>query len=183
MARAAELSGLGKISDPTVIVGSFCFGDLMDAWAPERARSYEPITEGRRSWPRAMRRILDSSFPPAENQPKQAPSFKEADIFAAARVRESLRGVGGIPRPRQEAADVSSGPLHDGRAACRRRHFSPHSGACRFAIGPARPVSQTSCRRRTQPARSAATALSTVRRGREGYRRLDRSWRNGRDAH
>ena len=60
-----------------------------------------------------MRQIPESSAGPQPARPKKQSSFQEPDVFTRIHANLTLRGVGEIPRPRQDAANLCSAASHE----------------------------------------------------------------------
>ena len=65
---------------------------------------------------RVFRMILDSEAPPVKTKEKPAP-YTQVDVYAAPQGIDTLGGIGGILRPHQEAANVFSAALDEGKEA------------------------------------------------------------------
>ena len=131
-------SGRIAHSSNQIALGGYCIGTPHTC--QERAQLYRSPTEERPSRPRAIREILGSGSSPAENRPKETPSFDVVGILVAARVRKSLKRIGGISRPRQEAPNIFSEASHDGRKACPPYRPLPTPGLAYAPWAPPAPI-------------------------------------------
>ena len=89
-----------------------------DTSSAERTQLYKSLADGRPGWARLMRRMLDAEAPPTDVGAKKAPPRKAREIPPAIKSSRMLQGVGGLSRPRQEAADLFPGALRKGSKAC-----------------------------------------------------------------
>ena len=91
--------------------------DLADASANERTQLFKRLAETKSGRARILRKILDSKQLATEIETKKAPAYKEIDIFAAIKNRKHLSGLADILIPNQEAANLFSEELRNGKRA------------------------------------------------------------------
>ena len=85
-------------------------GDFLETAVSERGHVYPLLRSSGPSWGRAMLKIPHSRAGPHAAQPKYAGSLQEVNV-------RTLRGIGEVLRPRQEAADLFPAAAHEAGTA------------------------------------------------------------------
>ena len=105
------------MAEMILIAGYYPSEELADASSAERAQIYKILAGGRAGWGDSEREAPPHPYPPAEAEAKKSLPHKEANIFGAIRAQPSLSVVGGLLRPRQEAANLFPDALREGSRA------------------------------------------------------------------
>ena len=105
------------MAEMIVSAGFYNSEELADASTAGRPQLYKIRSEGRAGWDRLLRKVLGAKSPPAEEEAGKSLPYKEANVLAAIRASPALSGVGGLPRPRQEAVNMFPEALPEGSGA------------------------------------------------------------------
>ena len=105
-----------KMAELATTTGYCSLGFLLGTSVAKRDRPYRLLLAARGSWARALRKILDSRAGRKTRSPKNT-SFRQGDSFAKINSKRTLNGIGEIPRPRQEAANLPPAAFLGARAA------------------------------------------------------------------
>ena len=111
--RRPELKECEAMAELVAAEGYYDMADLADASANERAQLFKRLAEGKSGRARALRKILDSKQLATEMET----AYKEIDVSAAIKNRKHLSGLADILIPNQEAANLFSEELRNGKRA------------------------------------------------------------------
>ena len=115
--HSPELKEFEQIAGAIISAGYYNSEELADASSAERTQLYKILSEGRAGWARLLRKISGAKSPPAEAEAGKSLPYKKVNVSAAILAYPALSGIGELPGPRQEAANMFSEALRGGSRA------------------------------------------------------------------